>query len=72
MNRHQITSDVNGAIWRGTDKPAGSPFHAPVSLANLPDCPFCKYGTPLRLDEKTFQCADCKVRYTAEKPHKRI
>ena len=38
--------------------PAGQPFCAPHSLADLPDCPVCKYGTPITRDGKIV-CIDC-------------
>lgn len=65
-------NSLSGPIWRGTDKPAGTHFHAPDKLANLPDCPFCKFGTPNELDKDRLQCADCKTIYTKEKPHRRL
>jgi hypothetical protein len=40
--------------------PAGQAFHAPVSYADLPDCPVCKYGTPMERDGKLI-CIDCKA-----------
>ncbi|CAB4152512.1 hypothetical protein UFOVP612_11 [uncultured Caudovirales phage] len=41
--------------------PAGQPFHAPPSFADLPDCPFCKYGTPERYSSG-WVCIDCGAR----------
>jgi len=48
--------------------PAGQEFYAPPSMADLPDCPVCKYGTPYphKKDERTHQvlsyrCIDCKA-----------
>lgn len=38
--------------------PAGQSYYAPPNYADLPDCPICKYGTPLKKDEK-FVCIDC-------------
>lgn len=38
--------------------PAGQPFYAPPSYADLPDCPKCKYGTPMWSGDK-LRCIDC-------------
>jgi hypothetical protein len=38
--------------------PAGQPFFAPKSLADLPDCPVCKYGTPEPKGQRLI-CIDC-------------
>jgi len=38
--------------------PAGQAFHAPVSFADLPDCPVCKYGTPMERNGRLV-CIDC-------------
>ena len=38
--------------------PAGQPFYAPRSFAEMPDCPFCRYGTPVKRDER-WVCIDC-------------
>jgi len=38
--------------------PAGQPFYAPRSFAEMPDCPFCRYGTPIKHDER-WVCIDC-------------
>lgn len=38
--------------------PAGQQFYAPKSLADLPDCPVCKYGTPVDIKRKLI-CIDC-------------
>ena len=51
----------NGAVWRGTDKPAGTPFYAPRSYSHLPDCPVCKFGTPSTRPDGSVHCADCKA-----------
>lgn len=40
--------------------PSGQAFHAPASYADLPDCPVCKYGTPMERDGKLV-CIDCKA-----------
>ena len=45
--------------------PAGQPFHAPRSFADMPDCPFCKYGTPVEFNDK-WVCIDCGARMTNE------
>lgn len=38
--------------------PAGHEFYAPPSYADLPDCPVCKYGTPVDKGGKLV-CIDC-------------
>lgn len=38
--------------------PAGQPFYAPPNYADLPDCPVCKYGTPVDRNGKMV-CIDC-------------
>jgi len=38
--------------------PAGQPFYAPRSFAEMPDCPFCRYGTPIKCNER-WVCIDC-------------
>lgn len=45
-------------IMKDAHSPSGQHFYAPKNLAELPDCPVCKYGTP---DEKAGKlvCADC-------------
>ena len=56
----------SGAIWRGTDKPAGCEFFAPKPLADLTDCPRCKFGTLdlVRENDSQFQrCADCGAEF---------
>ena len=45
--------------------PAGQPFHAPRSFADLLDCPFCRYGTP-RKAKDTWRCIDCGCHITEE------
>jgi len=45
-------------IIKDAHSPAGQAFHAPVSYADLPDCPVCKYGTPLEKNKKLV-CIDC-------------
>lgn len=43
------------------DCPAGHEFHVERSRAYDPDCPYCKYGTPVyRPKTKDWQCIDCK------------
>ena len=44
---------------------AGQPFHAPASFAYLPDCPLCRYGTPI---QRSFGwvCIDCGAAMTEE------
>jgi hypothetical protein len=45
--------------------PAGQPFYAPASFADLPDCPICKFGTPaLRKDR--WICIDCRCDVTKQ------
>ena len=54
--------DGNGLQSQPTVKdahsPAGQPFYAPRSMADLPDSPVCKYGTPMERDGKMI-CIDC-------------
>jgi hypothetical protein len=38
--------------------PDGQAFYALPSFADLPDCPVCKYGTPLERNGKLV-CIDC-------------
>jgi hypothetical protein len=38
--------------------PAGQRFYAPKSMADLPDCPVCRYGTPMEKAGKLI-CIDC-------------
>lgn len=38
--------------------PAGQEFYAPPSYADLPDCPVCKYGTPMEREGRLV-CIDC-------------
>ena len=38
--------------------PAGQAFYAPPNYADLPDCPVCKYGTPVEKGGKIV-CIDC-------------
>jgi hypothetical protein len=45
--------------------PAGQPFHAPRSFADMPDCPFCRYGTPVEFNDK-WRCIDCGAKMTEE------
>jgi len=45
--------------------PAGQPFYAPRSFAEMPDCPFCKYGTPVE-QKDYWSCIDCGARMTKE------
>ena len=44
--------------------PAGQPFVAPVSFADLPDCPVCRYGTPTKRKDR-WVCIDCNWDVTA-------
>ena len=45
--------------------PAGQPFYAPRSFADLLDCPFCCYGTP-RKSKDAWRCIDCGNQVTEE------
>jgi hypothetical protein len=45
--------------------PAGQPFHAPRSFADLLDCPYCRYGTP-RKAKDSWRCIDCGNQITEE------
>jgi hypothetical protein len=47
--------------------PAGQPFCAPVSFADLPDCPICRYGTPMMRKDRWI-CIDCRCDVTAHMP----
>jgi hypothetical protein len=40
--------------------PAGQPFYAPKNLADLPDCPYCRYGTPQPNKDGKMVCIDCE------------
>ena len=44
--------------------PAGQPFHAPRSFADLLDCPICRYGTPMMRKDRWI-CIDCRCDVTA-------
>jgi hypothetical protein len=46
------------ATVKDAHSPAGQRFYAPKSLADLPDCPVCRYGTPQVTGEKRV-CIDC-------------
>jgi hypothetical protein len=39
--------------------PAGQPFHAPRSFADMPDCPICRYGTPTKRKDRWVRI-DCR------------
>lgn len=43
---------------KDADSPAGHTFHAPKDFSSLPDCPFCRYGTPMEREGK-WVCIDC-------------
>lgn len=47
----------NGTV-KDVHSPAGQPVHAPRSLAYLPDCPVCRFGTPEKRG-KLMVCIDC-------------
>ena len=47
--------------------PAGQPFVAPVSFADLPDCPVCRYGTPVQRKDR-WVCIDCNWDVTERMP----
>jgi len=46
------------ATVKDAHSPAGQHFYAPKSFADLPDCPVCKYGTPVEKGGKLV-CMDC-------------
>jgi hypothetical protein len=46
--------------------PAGQAFYAPPNLADLPDCPVCKYGTPEPKGGRLV-CIDCGAVVGTEK-----
>jgi hypothetical protein len=48
--------------------PAGQPFVAPKSYADLPDCPICRYGTPTKRKDR-WVCIDCNWDVTAQMKH---
>jgi hypothetical protein len=50
--------------------PAGQPFYAPPSFADLPDCPFCRFGTPMKHQDE-WRCIDCGAKMTEEQIRKR-
>jgi hypothetical protein len=45
-------------VIKDAHSPDGQAFYAPPSFADLPDCPVCKYGTPLERNGKLV-CIDC-------------
>lgn len=49
--------------------PAGQPFHAERSFADLPDCPFCRYGTPVEFKDK-WVCIDCGAQMSQDQIRK--
>jgi hypothetical protein len=53
------------ATVKDAHSPAGQRFYAPKSYSDLPDCPFCKYGTPVPNDHN-YRCADCGKTITKE------
>lgn len=58
-------------IIKDADSPAGHEFFAPRSRADDPDCPFCRFGTPVyRSKTKDWQCIDCR-KVMKESPSKR-
>ena len=54
-SRHGFESE---ATVKDAHSPAGQTFYAPKSFADLPDCPVCKYGTPVEKGGKLV-CIDC-------------
>lgn len=51
--------------------PAGQEFYAPANLADLPDCPRCKFGTPEPGKNDRMICIDCGHDCGPVKPAKR-
>lgn len=49
---------MNGPTVKDSHSPSGQSFYAPPSYADLPDCPACKYGTPMPREGKMV-CIDC-------------
>jgi rubredoxin len=45
--------------------PAGQPFHAPKSFADMPDCPICRYGTPVECKDY-WLCIDCGAKMSKD------
>lgn len=54
-SRHGFESE---ATVKDAHSPSGQTFYAPKSFADLPDCPFCKYGTPVPVNHN-YRCIDC-------------
>ena len=49
---------ANGCTVKDAHSPSGQHYYAPPSLADLPDCPVCKFGTPEPSGGKLV-CIDC-------------
>jgi hypothetical protein len=49
---------TNGCTVKDAHSPSGQHYYSPPNLADLPDCPKCKYGTPVEKDGKMV-CIDC-------------
>ena len=45
-------------IIKDAHSPDGQAFYAPPSFADLPDCPVCKWGTPMERNGR-LTCIDC-------------
>jgi hypothetical protein len=61
MKRHKMKRQFDMQsipIIKDAHSPDGQAFYAPPSFADLPDCPVCKYGTPLERNGKLV-CIDC-------------
>jgi len=63
MNMHNGLESI--PTVKDVHSPAGQPFYAPPSFADLPDCPFCRYGTPVEYKDK-WVCIDCGAKMTNE------
>ena len=54
-HQHGIQS---GQTIKDAHSPAGQLFFAPPNYADLPDCPVCKFGTPMERNGRLV-CIDC-------------
>ena len=53
-------------IMKDAHSPGGQPFFVPPNYADLPDCPFCKYGTPVK-KSGMLVCIDCGAVFQKER-----
>jgi len=53
--------------WKGYEKPGGTHFVvATGDFAHLPDCPHCRYGTPVPTKDGAAKCLDCGATFSLE------